>query len=91
MGYVIKRGGKKQAFNSDKIRGSVKRSAKQARIPDKKIEILLKEVAEPIIRLYKNRVVRSHTLRRAVLGRLSRKSKPTAAAWIRYEKTKRQQ
>jgi len=89
MGTVIKRGGRKQAFSPGKIRKAIERTAREAGLSASRRKDLLKEVAEPIIALYKNKRVKSTALRRSILGRLSRRAKSVAAMWVRYEKKKK--
>ncbi len=90
MTAVIKRGGRKQAFVATKIRSSVRKAAKEARLSPKKVEALVKEVAEPTISFFKKkRNVKSTDIRRSVLRRLTRRSRAVSAAWRRNEKKKR--
>ena len=90
MGYVIKRGGKKQKFIPSKIRNSIKKAAKEARISDTKTKELIKEISEPAINFYKKkRFVKTTELRKSILGRISRRAKSVATAWKKHEKRKR--
>ena len=86
---VIKRGGKTQAFSPSKIKKAIEKTAKDAKVPVVKRKELLKEVALPIIKLYKNKRVKSTELRKIILRRLSSRSKATVAAWKRWEKRKK--
>lgn len=88
MGFVIKRGGKKQVFLASKIKSSIQKSARDAGISPSKISGLIKEVAEPVISLYKKKNVKSTALRKSILRRLDRRMKSVSAAWRRYEKNK---
>ncbi|MBU1203739.1 MAG: hypothetical protein KKG60_01580 [Nanoarchaeota archaeon] len=90
MTYVLKKGGKKQAFSGAKIRSSVEKAAKDAKVPAMKRKILIREVAEPVIRLFKKkRSIKATVLRKSILGRLDRKLKKVSTCWRRYEKKKR--
>jgi len=90
MTNVLKKGGKKQAFNSAKIRRSVEKAAKDAKVHHTKRKKLVKEVAEPVIKLVrKKRLVRAAAIRKSLLGRLDRKLKKVSTCWRRYEKKKR--
>ena len=86
---VIKRDGKTQAFSPAKIKKAIEKTAKDAKVPAAKRKELLKEVALPIIKLYKNKRVKSTDLRRIILGRLSTRSKATVSEWKRWEKRKK--
>ena len=86
---VIKRGGKTQKFSPGKIKKAIEKTAKDAGVPAAKRKELLNEVALPIIKLYKNKRVKSTDLRRIILGRLSTRSKATVAEWKKWEKRKK--
>ena len=86
---VVKRGGKTQAFSPSKIKKAIEKTAKDAKVPVVKRKELLKEVALPIIKLYKNKRVKSTELRKIILRRLSSRSKATVAEWKRWEKRKK--
>lgn len=89
MGSVLKKGGKKQAFMPGKIRKAVETAAKDAGLDAGKRKDLVKEVAEPVIKHYKNRSTRASVLRKAILGRLDRRAKSVSAAWRRYDRKKK--
>ena len=86
---VIKRDGKRQKFSPAKIKRSIEKTAKDAGVSAAKRKELIKEVALPIIKLYKNKRVKSTQIRSSILRRLSTRSKSVASAWKRYEKKKR--
>ena len=89
MGLVIKRGGKKQSFSGSKIKGAIEKAAKDAGISSLKRNELIKEVAVPVIDLYKGkRAVKAVELRKSILKRLERRAKSVVSAWRRYEKKK---
>ena len=90
MTKVLKKGGKKQAFSVSKLKKSIEKAAKDAGLPNSKIKVLVKEVAEPVIALAKKkRTVKAAALRRAILGRLDRKAKAVSNAWRRYDRKKK--
>ena len=89
MGSVIKRGGKRQAFSGSKIKRAAEKAARDAGISSLKRNELIKEVAEPVIKLYKNKKVKSTILRKSILRRLGRKAKAAVSAWRRYENRKK--
>ena len=86
---VIKRGGKTQKFSPGKIKKAIEKTAKDAGLSSAKRKELLKEVALPIIKLYKNKRVKSTQIRSSILRRLSTRTKSAVAAWRRYEKRKK--
>ncbi|OIO80450.1 hypothetical protein AUJ84_03240 [Candidatus Pacearchaeota archaeon CG1_02_32_132] len=89
MGSVIKRDGKKQTFMPGKIRKAVDLSAKDAGLNPGKRKELIRDVAEPVIRHYKNKRVRASVLRKSLIGRLDRRAKSVSAAWRRHDRKKR--
>ena len=87
MGKVIKRSGRIEAFSAAKIKRGIERAAKDARLSPSDVRKLVLKVAEPLIKLNKNkRLVKVTDLRRAILGRLERKAKRVSAAWRRFDK-----
>ncbi|MBU2639112.1 MAG: hypothetical protein KKG75_00205 [Nanoarchaeota archaeon] len=90
MTNVIKKGGKKQAFSPAKLKNSIIKAAKDAKLSMAKANQLVKDVAEPAIALIKKkRVVRVADIRKSILGRLDRKAKSVSNAWRRFEKQKK--
>jgi transcriptional regulator NrdR family protein len=90
MGLVVKKSGKKQTFSAAKIRRSIDSAAKEAKVSAPERKKLVKEVADPVIDLYKKkRVVKAADLRRSILGRLARKRKKVASAWRKYDRKKK--
>ena len=89
MTNVVKKGGKKQSFNPTKLRNSVLKAAKDAKLAPAKTKQLLVEVAEPVIALAKKKsVVKTTALRKSLLGRLDRRAKLVSKAWRNFEKNK---
>jgi len=86
---VVKRDGKTQKFNPSKIKKAIEKTAKDAGLNSAKRKDLLKEVALPIIKLYKHKRVKSVDLRKVILRRLQSRSKATVAEWRRWEKRKK--
>jgi transcriptional regulator NrdR family protein len=90
MTNVIKRGGRKQKFSPSKIKNSMDKALKDAKVPKAKRTRIIKEVAGAVIALFKKRkLVKTTEIRRAVVSKLGRKSKAAVAAWKRNEKKKR--
>ena len=91
MGQVVKRGGKKrQVFSAAKIRYSIQKAARDARLSPAKASKLVKEISDAVVKQYKGkRIVKSTVLRRSILGRLDRKMKSVSSAWRRYEKRRK--
>jgi len=89
MGKVIKRRGRKQAFSAAKIRKSIQKTARKAKLSPAKTKQIVKEVGDPVIKFYKGkRLVKSTAIRRSILGRLQRRSRVAASVWRKYKKKK---
>ena len=89
MGIVIKRNGKKVIFNSGKIRKSIQRAAHEAGVSASRVKELLHDVADSVIKEYKNKKTKTIYLRKIILKRLDRKSKSVSNAWRRFDKKRR--
>jgi transcriptional regulator NrdR family protein len=90
MTTVIKKGGRRQAFSAAKIKRSVLKAAKEAKLSKSKAQALVKEVATPVIALCKKkRTVKSSYIRKTLLGRLNRKAKSVVSAWRKYDRRKK--
>ena len=90
MGAVIKRSGRRQAFSAAKVRRSVQRAAREARISTARTRELMRDVSDAVVKRYKGRkTVKTTDLRRAILGRLDRRVKYVSAVWRRYDRKRR--
>lgn len=90
MVQVIKRGGRRQKFIPAKIKNSIKKAAKAARVSPAKTRELVKDVGESVIDLYKRKkLVKTIDIRKSILGRLNRRAKSVASAWKKSEKRKK--
>ena len=91
MTKVLKKGWKKsQAFSPAKLKKSVEKTAKDAKLSPARRKGFVAEIADPVIALSKKkRTVKATDLRRSLLGRIDRKSKAAGKAWRRYEKKKK--
>ncbi len=88
VSHVIKKDGKRQAFSVAKLRRSIERAAKDAKLKGSKA--LVKEVVDPLVKaLKRKKTVRASALRKAVLGRIERRAKAVATAWKRFDRKKR--
>ena len=89
MGIVIKRNGKKVAFNASKIRNSILKAAHEAGLSASRIKELTQDVAESVINEYKNKKTKAIYLRKIILKGLDRKSRSVSNAWRRFDKKRR--
>ena len=86
MGIILKKDGKKEDFNANKIIESVKKAAKDANLAPGKF---LKEIAEPTIKYFqKKKIVKTSDIKKSILRKLAKKSKAVLRAWKMYEKKK---
>ena len=87
MATIIKKSGKKEKFIPAKVKKSVEKASKEAKITPVKIREISKEITDSISNLVKRKkIMRASELRKAVLGRLERRAKKAAAAWRKYDK-----
>ena len=90
MTQVIKKGGKKQALSPAKLKKGVEKAAKEVKMKKAAIEKLVKETAMPLLTsLKKKRSIRASAIRKAILGRIARKSKKVAKAWQKFDRKKK--
>ena len=90
MTKVLKKDGRKVAFVAAKLKKSIDKAGKDAKISPSKRKELIREIAEPVIKAAKKRkLVKSSELRRAILGKLDRKSKKVSAAWRRHDRKRK--
>jgi len=90
MGQVIKRGGRKQKFMPSKIKNSIMKASRAARISPVKTRALVNDVGNSVIDLYKRKkLVKTVDLRKSILGRISRRVRSVASAWKKVEKKKK--
>jgi len=84
---VIKRGGKKEPFKAEKLKGSVRKACKAAHISAVRTKKAVTKVSGPVLRFFaKRKAIKAADLRKKVLDGL-RKAEPAAAkAWLRYER-----
>jgi transcriptional regulator NrdR family protein len=87
---VIKRGGKHEAFKPEKLKQSIRKACKDARIPAPKVKRIVSKVAAPVLRFARKRkAVKVAVLRTKVLAGLRKAEPKTAKAWLHYEKRRR--
>jgi len=90
MTTVIKRGGRKQSFMPSKIKNSIMKASREARVSPAKTRALVNDVGNSVIDLYKRKkLVKVVDLRKSILGRISRRTKSVASAWKKSEKRKK--
>jgi len=84
---VIQRGGRHESFRPEKLKRSIRKACKAARISAVRAKRIVAKVSGPVLRFArKSKVVRTAVLRKKVLAGL-RKAEPVAAkAWLRYER-----
>lgn len=84
---IIKRNGKRQNFSMMKVSRSLEKALKEGKVSAVKRKRLIKEICESLnVGLKGKRVIKAVDLRRMVLRRLERLSKPSLRAWRRYDK-----
>jgi len=90
MVLVIKKNGRKQSFSVAKLKRSVARAAKEAGLNKTATRKVISKVAGPIIAAVKKKeTIKSSALRKSIMAKLNRYSKPTAKVWRGYERKKK--
>ncbi len=87
---VIKKGGKREPFRAEKLKGSIRGACKDARLSAVRAKRAVAQISRQVLRFAaKRKTVKVATLRKEVLAGL-RKAEPAAAkAWLRYERRRR--
>ncbi len=87
MTYVIKRNGKRQRFDENKIRRSIRAAAREARLGDERVRGLVAQVSGDIIDCARcEKEIRSVTLRASILNELDTAAPPAARAWRDFDR-----
>lgn len=89
--WVIKRGGKKEPFRASKIAGAIRGACKDAHIPAKRTKTVVNMVSRAVLKFARARkmAVRTSDLRKVSLRHLGRMEPKAAAAWRRYDASRR--
>jgi len=87
MTQVLKRNGRKQKFDEDKLKHSLEAAANEAGVPEDRCRALVKavtrEIADPVL---KEKEVRSTYLRERILMTLDKAEPLVARAWRDYDR-----
>ena len=90
MTKVLKGNRKKQTFNTAKIRSSIRAAAKEAKLSTARAQRLARSLSIHVAKGLKGKkVVRTSSIKRAILAHLRKEAKPVARAWKRYERKKK--
>lgn len=87
MTKVVKRDNKKENFDEKKIKRAIAAAAKEAELPQKKIDILLETGAKNIIQYAsKEKEIRSSTIRESILNKLDVDEPVVSRSWRDYDR-----
>ncbi len=87
MATVIKRDGKRQAFSPMKVKNSILKAAKDARISPMRANELVSNIVQPVSNLVRAKnIIKATDIRRSILGRLDRQLKAVSNSWRKHEK-----
>ncbi len=87
---VIKKGGEKEAFRTEKLKRAIRKAAKDAHLPAKRIKTVVSKVCRPVLKFVaKRKTVRAAVLRKKVLSQLDKIEPTVAKAWRKYEQSRR--
>lgn len=87
MTQVLKRNGRKQKFDENKLKHSVEAAANEAGVPEDRCRALVKAVTKEISdSVCKEKEVRSTYLRERILSALDRNEPIVARSWRDYDR-----
>jgi len=87
---VIKRDGSREPFNAKKIRKAVKAVAKRAKLPKKRRDEVVEQVAKATIQFAEGKEqIATSEIREKILSELDRIEPAASAAWRDYEQKKK--
>ena len=87
MTYVVKRDNKRQRFDENKIKRSIRAAAREAKLPEARVKQLVKEVSKNIIDCALcEKEIRSVMLRASILNELDTAAPAAARAWRDFDR-----
>ncbi len=87
MTKVIKKGGKEQKFVPNKIKRAIEKAAKEAKLLPAERKVLIRVVGGSVIKACRRRkTIKSSMIRKMIVDKLQKKSKPVASTWRKFEK-----
>lgn len=87
---VIKKGGKREPFRAEKVKGAIRGACKDVHLPAKRTKAVVAKVSAPVLKFARSRkTVRTSVLRAKSLAGLRKVEPKAAKAWLRYEKQRR--
>jgi len=87
---VIKRDGKRESFDAEKIRRSIAAAAELANLPEERKNEVVEQVSTLAIQMAEEKeVIATAEIREKILAELDRIEPAVSAAWRRYEQEKR--
>jgi len=87
MTIVVKRDGKREAFDEQKVRRAIEAAARDARMPPENVGGLSEEASGNIIDyVRKEKEIRSSTIREGVLNRLDTSAPQVSRAWRDFDR-----
>jgi len=90
MTDVIKRDGKKEAFDANKIRKAIEAAAKEAGVAQDRIVEVAKSVTEEMAEIAKEKgEIKAERIRQDVLNTLDGLEPAISEAWRAYDRTKK--
>ncbi len=88
---VIKKSGKKQGFDSEKVRKSIKKACKKCNVPKSRLKSVEDKILKEIMKIAEKREITTAEIRDIILRDLSSLDPAVVRAWIAFEILKIQQ
>ncbi len=87
MTYVVKRNSKRQRFDANKIRRSIRAAARDARLPEERVKGLVEQVSKGVIDCARCEPrIRSVMIRASILNELDTAAPMAARAWRDFDR-----
>ena len=87
---VIKRGGKRETFQAEKIRRSIRNAAKGAQLPAAAVKSVVSKVSRAVLKFAATRkVIATATLQKKILSQLDKTEPGVARAWRKRSRMRR--
>ncbi|MFH1337587.1 MAG: ATP cone domain-containing protein [Nanoarchaeota archaeon] len=89
MTKIIKRDGKREPFDADKLRRSIEAAARESKISDERARKVVERVARSVTKIAeKKREIETRAISERILKELDATEPAVSEAWRNFDKTK---
>ncbi len=88
---VIKRGGVRAPFKSEKIKRSIRKACKDVHLPAARTKKVVSKVSAAVLRFARTRktAIKTSVIRQKILAGLKKEEPTVWKAWMKYDKRRR--